>query len=456
MNSLRNRFRNPAAEPLFNSRDLIHLILPFIAGFVMSLLVGMLDTAMVSTVGEHAVSGVSLVDNLIQVVVFVFMAFGTGGAVVAGQYLGNRDAKQACDSTEQLLMLAGTVSALAMILLFLARRSIITLVFGSITDEVNTEVQIYLGITVFSIPAMALYEAELASFRAMGEARITMYLSLMMNLINVIGNALLIFVFHMGTAGVAWPTLVSRWAAALMAFVLLLDQRRPLHLRPGQGFRLRGDLIGKILRVGLPNGVENGIFQLGKLITLSIITGFGTQAIAANAIAVILTNIISVPGWGINQTTMTVIARCVGAEEYEQAKFYNRLLLDITRIAITIWGLIIILSLPLILPIFHLSAEAAAIARWMVIIHAVGSVFVWGQAFMTPTAMRASGDATFAMVISIASMWIFRVGLAWILSRTTGLGALSVWTAMDIDWLCRAIIYSIYWKRGRWMKKRVV
>lgn len=454
--SIRNIMKNPSDQPLFSGSDLIHLILPFIAGFIMSLLVGMLDTAMVSTVGEDAISGVSLVDNLIQVVVFVFMAFGTGGAVVAGQYLGSKDKEQACASTEQLILMAGAVSFLATVLVFFLRGGMLRLFFGDITPEVSWEANIYFLITLFSLPAMALYEAGLASFRAMGAAKITMYISLVMNLINVLGNALLIFIFKMGTAGVAWPTLVSRWVGALIALFLLLDANKPLHLRIRQGLRLRRDLITKILKVGLPNGVENGIFQLGKLITVSIIAGFGTQAIAANAVAVILTNIVSVPGWGINQTTMTVVSRCVGAGDYEQAKYYKKLLIFVTSGVILVWAAIIVTGLPLILRLFSLSPEAVALTRWMVIIHALGSIVLWEPAFMTPTALRASGDASFAMVVSIISMWTFRVGLAWVLSRVAGATAVVVWIAMDADWFFRAIVYEVYWRRGRWMSKRVI
>lgn len=433
------------------------MAVPFILSFALSLLVGMLDTVMVSSVGDAAVSGVSLVDNVFQLVVFVFMAVGTGGAVISGQYLGSREDRKACETTEQLIWLTAIFAVLMTGLLLLYRHLILRGFFGNITEEVNREAYIYLMITVFSLPAMAVYEAGIAIIRTLGDARSTLRISIVMNVINVTGNALCIYAFHMGTAGVAWPTLISRWVAGVLAIRYLTGTERRIHLlhRGFPGFK--GDLIFRILKVGIPNGVENGIFQLGKLIIVRLVTVFGTPAIAANAVAVIMTNIVSVPGWGANNVMMTVIARCVGKSDYKQARYYERRIRLASTAFLAVWSAIICLGLPVILQLFdQLTLEARTLARYMIYWHAAGTALLWVPAFDTPAALRAAGDVNYAMIISIISMWIFRVAGAYLIASYMGVGAVGVWIAMDLDWVFRAIMYLKRWHGKKWESKRVI
>ena len=433
------------------------MIIPFILSFALSLLVGMLDTIMVSTVGDAAVSGVSLVDNVFQLIVFVFMAFGTGGAVISGQYLGDGHDEKASACMEQLLWLSGAVACLLTVLVFIGRPWILGGFFGRITEEVLREAHIYLIITLFSLPAMAIYEAGIATIRSLGDARSTLRISIVMNIINVAGNAVLIFAFHMGTAGVAWPTLVSRWVAAVLAVVYFTKPERRIRFSGRKVPVFSPELVLRILKVGIPNGVENGIFQLGKLIVIRVVAVFGTPAIAANAVAVILTNIISVPGWGTNNAIMTVVARCVGRRDTEQARYYLRLLTAVSVVLLTVWAGMICLGLPLILRLFgSLTLEARTLARYMVYCHAAGTVLCWVPAFLWPAALRAAGDVNYVMIVSIVSMWIFRVGGACLIALVLGAGAVGVWAAMVIDWVFRAVLYVRRWKSGAWESKRVI
>ena len=458
MNIFRSSFfRNPSSGPMFSHRELISMTIPFILSFVLSLLVGMLDTVMVSSVGDAAVSGVSLVDNLVQLFVFVFMAFGTGGAVICGQYLGSGQDGQASSCLEQLLWMSAITASAIMALLYLSGNGVLSLFFGAISGEVRREALIYMNITLASLPAMAVYEAGIAAVRALGDSRATLRISLTMNAINLSGNALLIYGFHMGTAGVAWPTLISRWAAAVLILLYFLSDRRKIHLSHRLLPVFRREMIVKILQVGIPSGVENGVFQLGKLFTVRFIAMSGTAAIAANAVAIILTNIVSVPGWGINNSIMTVISRCIGKRDTAQARYYHRILLVSAMVILALWAGIICLNLPLILRLFgNLTAEARTIARYMVYIHAAGMALIWSPAFMTPAALKAAGDVNYAMIVSIVSMWIFRVGGAYLLARHLGLGAPGVWVAMDIDWIFRAALYLKRWRGSAWESKRVI
>lgn len=444
------------SERLFSRRDLWKLMLPLVLELLLTLLVGMIDSVMVSSVSEAAVSGVSLVDTVMQLLIYIFAALGTGGAVVAGQYLGSGKKDKACESSEQLIWFSALVSLAVMAVLFALKTLILNRFFGQITPEVRGYADVYLTITAFSIPAIAAYEAGAATFRTMGNSKVTMWISLMMNIINVVGNAILIYGAGMATGGAAISTLLSRFAAAIVILRLLLNQERELHIRKTLKIRFDKKLIQKILYIGVPNGLENGMFQLGKILVLSLISSFGTQAIAANAIATNISAIQVIPGSAIALGITTVISRCVGKGDYEQVKYYNRLLIMVMYGALFMIDFAIYFALPLILPIYHLSEETALLTTQMVLIHTLGAVLIWPLTFGLPASMRAAGDVQFAMIISIVSMWVFRIGAAYLLAGGLGIGAIGVWLAMAVDWLFRAVVFGFRWLGGKWKLKKVV
>lgn len=441
---------------LFTNRELWRLMCPLVIELLLTLLVGMIDSIMVSSVGEAAVSGVSLVDTVMQLLIYLFAALGTGGAVVAGQYLGSGNQKDACKSSEQLIGFSAVFSLAVMVVLIILKDIILNRLFGEITPEVRKYADTYLTITAFSIPAIAVYEAGAATFRAMSNSKITMWISLMMNMINVTGNAIFIYGAGMATGGAAVSTLLSRVAAAVVVTILLFNEQQELHIRKTLKIQLDRKFIGKILYIGIPNGVENGMFQLGKILVLGLVSAFGTGAIAANAIATNLSAIQVIPGSAIALGITTVISRCIGKGDYEQAKYYNRLLIKATYVALLVIDLSIYFALPLLLPIYNLSQETASLTTQMLLIHTLAAVCIWPLTFDLPASMRAAGDVKFAMIVSIASMWVFRIGAAYLLANGLRMGAVGVWAAMAVDWLFRAVVFSLRWLGGKWKLKRII
>lgn len=443
-------------KKLFTGRDLKRLILPLILELLFTLLVGMLDSVMVSSVGEAAVSGVSLIDTVFQLLIYLFAAFGTGGAVVAGQYLGAGKQDSARAATDQLIWFSGLCSLMVTALLYAVRGLLLDHVFGSISPEVYQCANRYLLVAALSIPAISIYESGSAIFRTMGNAKVTMYLSLVMNAVNVCGNALLIYGAGLGTAGAAAATVIARYVSAILMLLLLMRKKQALYLSRSLRFIPNGELIRKILRIGVPNGIENGLFQAGKIILASLISTFGTSAITANAICQTIANIQVIPGSAISMAAITVIARCIGAEDESQARRYNRLLIGLTYAVLLFFCGVTFLALPLILSWYHLSNETAALVRQLVLIHTLGAVVIWPLTFVLPSGLRAAGDVRFAMVISIVSMFIFRLGAAYWLSLGLELGVLGVWIAMLCDWTFRAIVFAARWTRGDWRNKSIV
>lgn len=441
---------------LFSNRELANLIGPLVIEQLLAVLVGMADSIMVANVGEAAVSGVSLVDNIMILIINIFAALATGGAVVAGQYIGRKDEKSACKAATQLVWFVSFSAVAIMILFYFGKDIILNQVFGHITAEVKGHADIYLLIVTASIPFIALYNGGAAIFRAMGNSQISMRVSLLMNAINVTGNAILVFGLRIGTAGVAIPTLISRMVAAIVITVLLCNQTRILHIERTLKFRFDGRMIRKILAIGVPNGLENSMFQLGKILVLSLVSTFGTYAIAANAVSNAIALFQILPGMAISLAITTVISQCVGANDYEQVHYYLKKLLVIIYVAMAGTVALIFLALPLILKAYNLSDQTAAAATNIIHFHGISAMIIWPLSFALPAAYRAAGDAKACMYTSIVSMWIFRIGFSYLVGKYMGLGVFGVWVAMVIDWVVRAICFVIRYFNGKWKHGAIV
>ena len=411
---------------------------------------------MVANVGEAAVSGVSLVDNIMILIINIFAALATGGAVVAGQYIGRKDEKSACKAATQLVWFVSLSAVAIMILVYFGKDIILNQVFGHITAEVKGHADIYLLIVTASIPFIALYNGGAAIFRAMGNSQVSMRVSLLMNAINVTGNAILVFGLRIGTAGVAIPTLISRMVAAIVITVLLCNQTRILHIERTLKIRFDGRMIRKILAIGVPNGLENSMFQLGKILVLSLVSTFGTYAIAANAVSNAIALFQILPGMAISLAITTVISQCVGANDYEQVHYYLKKLLAIIYVAMVGTVALIFLALPLILKAYNLSDQTAAAATNIIHFHGISAMIIWPLSFALPAAYRAAGDAKACMYTSIVSMWIFRIGFSYLVGKYMGLGVFGVWVAMVVDWVVRAICFIIRYFNGKWKHGAIV
>ena len=437
---------------LFSRNDLVRLIIPLIVDQFLQVAVGLSDSIMVARVGEAAVSGVSLVDTVMLLIINIFTALATGGAVIAGQYLGRKDPKTGCEATAQLFNFTFLFSIFIMILGYLGQNVILYHVFGKIEPEVMKDSRTYLLIVLSSIPMIAMYNAGAAIFRAMGNSNVAMKTSLLMNSINVFGNALLIFGFHRGVEGVAIPTVVSRGVACVVILILLNNQEHELHILHPYPFKIKWNVLKKILYIGIPNGLENSMFQLGKIAVLSLVSGLGTASLAANAVGNNIANFAILPGMSFGFALITVCAQCVGAGDFEQVKYYTKHMMRVEYLCLIASNLIVILALPFILSVYNLSDEAAQYANDIILYHAACVVTIWPLSFTLPNTLRAAADVKVTMVLSIISMWVFRFGFSYLLTMVFHMGIFGVWVAMTIDWLVRGIFFVCRYRSGRWQK----
>ena len=435
---------------LFDNKALASLILPLLVEQFLAVLVGMADSIMVASVGEAAVSGVSLVDNVMVLFINLFAALATGGAVIAGQYLGQEDRKSSGKAATQLIWFMTAVSFGIMMLIYLGKNFILHQIFGAIEADVCAHANTYLLIVAASVPFLAIYNGGAAIFRTMGNSGVSMKVSVIMNAINCGGNALLIYGFHCGTEGVAIPTLLSRAVAAVLIVILLSRTRGSIRIERSLHIKFDGRMIRRILGIGLPNGMENSMFQLGKIMVLSLVSTFGTSAIAANAVSNAVAQFQILPGVAINLAVTAVIARCIGAGRYDQAEYYTKKLVLLVYFCHITVNICIWLALPLILKVYNLSPETADTARQILHFHGICASIVWPVAFTLPCTLRAAGDAKVTMYISIASMWFCRIVMSYVLGKYLGMGVFGVWVAMIFDWCVRFVAMTFRYRQGKW------
>ena len=437
---------------LFSGNDLKKLIFPLIIEQILAVSVGMVDTMMVSSAGEAATSGVSLVDIINVLIINIFAAVATGGAVVASQYLGQKRKDRACQSADQLILVTGVVALVIMTLSILFRWQLLNLIYKGVTAEVMKNAVIYLTISAISYPFLAVYNSCAALFRAMGNSRISMLTSLVMNVINIGGNAILIFGLHRKVEGVAIPSLVSRAVAAVIMMILIRNPELPVHTGRKLCLRFDRKMIGRILGIGVPSGMESCFFNLGKIMVLSIISAFGTTQIAANAVANNVDNVCCIPGNAMGLAMITVIGQCVGAGDVEQVKYYTKKLMKITYVTMSSLIIVILLSQPLIFRMYNLSPETMALAKILMSMHNITALFLWPLAFTFPNMLRSCNDVAYTMVVSIVSMCVGRILFGFILGKYMGYGAIGVCAAMLLDWVFRLTFFLIRYFRGNWKK----
>lgn len=440
---------------LFSNQDLKKLIIPLFIEQFLAIFVGLADSVMVASVGEAAVSAVSLIDTIMVLLINIFTALATGGAIVAGQAIGRKKHEDGCEAVEQTLLFSVIFSVVIMALVYACKWFILHVVFGKIEPDVMSNCNTYLLIVTCSIPFLAVYNVGAAMYRAMGDSKTPMLMSLAMNGMNLVGNAILLYGLGFGVEGAAIPTAVSRIFAGVWMVYRIRDTRKILHARTILGIRIKWKVLKKILHLGIPYSLENSMFQLGKILVLSLVSSFGTSSIAANAVANSVCNFAILGGMSMGYALSAVSAQCVGAGDYEQVRYYTRKLLKFSYVSLILMNIIIVLALPFIIFIYNLSPETGQMAKEIITYHAVCAVLIWTLAFTLPNTLRAANDVSFCMWVSIISMWTFRIGFSFVLAKYFSMGVFGVWVAMTIDWFVRMLFFVFRYRGTKWEFKSV-
>lgn len=441
---------------MFSNKTLKKLLIPLIVEQLLNCFMGMMDTVMVSQVGSEAISAVSLVDSINVLVIQVFSALATGATIICSQYIGKNDPKDCNNAANQVALTVTVISVVLTAVCLLFRVSLLRLVFGKVEADVMSASLTYFWITVLSFPFIALFNAGSAFYRAGGESKFPMRVSVISNILNIIGNAVLIFCFHMGVAGAAWSTLFSRVFCAVVVFYYLRKPRQPIVITHYLQIRPDFKLIKKILAIGIPSGVENGMFQFGKLAIQSSVSTLGTAAIAAQAMTLILEGMNGIAGIGIGIGLMTVVGQCIGAGRKEEAKYYIVKLSWLAEIAIFLSCLLTFAATKPVIWMAGMEAESARLCMEMMIAITIIKPIIWTFSFVPGYGLRAAGDVKFSMIVSTTTMWLCRVAVCIFLIRVMGFGPIAVWIGMFLDWTVRGIVFTIRFISGKWMQMKVI
>jgi len=412
---------------------------------------------MVSSVGEHAISGISLVETINFLIITAFNAIATGGSVVASQYLGRKEEDNASRSAKQLVYISLFVSVVLMIITIITRRVMLRTIFGSISDDVMQSSDIYFLYVAISYPFLSLYTTSAAIYRSMGNSKVPMYALLLLNIFTIGANAFFIYVLKMGIEGPAISTLIGRIIVAVfLTYPLMKNKTSVINLYGLLKIKLESDMIKRILNIGIPSGLEASMFQIGKILVTRIFTVFGTAAIAANAVGATINSLAFMPGSGFGMGLLIITGQCIGAGDYLAAKQYTKKILILSYITYLFINVNIFVFMNPIIAIFNLSAEAHEMCAAFLRIHCVTSTLFWCMSFVLPNALKAAGDAKYVMIVASCTMWLVRVCLAFLLAFPLGIGPAAVYIAMGADFLFRGIFFLNRWLSNKWIEKKVI
>lgn len=441
---------------LFSNKDLKNMIVPLFLEQLLVMLVGMADTLVVSYAGEAAVSGVSLVNQFNTIFIYLFTALASGGAVVISQYIGRKEVAVAGESASQLLLFSAIFSAGVSVLVLIGNEEILRLMFGKVENDVMQACMTYLRISAYSYPALAIYNAGAALFRSMGKTSVTMYLSVASNIINVIGNLIGVFVLHAGVAGVAWPSLIARTFSAVVITVLCFHKKNDVFYTRKWIAQWNGELMRHILKIAIPNGLENGVFQLVKVALSSIVALFGTYQIAANGVAQSIWSLAALAGVAMGPVFITVIGQCMGNRDVQAAETYFKKLTKLTLLLSSAWNFLIFLLTPLFLKFYALESDTKRLVILLVLIHNLFNAIAYPFSGALSNGLRAAGDVKFTMYVSVLSTIAVRLLLSWLLGVVLQMGVIGIAAAMVCDWILRTVIFFWRQKSGKWKGFQVI
>lgn len=441
---------------IFSNTDLKNMIVPLLIEQILQMVVGIADTLMVSYAGEATVSGVSLDTMIYTIFIYIFTAVSTGGAVVVSQYLGRGERKHSDFAASQIFNIALISSVICLVLMLLGGNAVLDFLYPSVEPDVMAACRTYLWIVTLSFPANAVYNAGAAVYRSMGKTATTMKVSISMNILNVIGNAIGIFVLHAGAAGVAWPTTLSWYFAAVVMTALCFRRENEVSIRLPQILRTDRVMSGRILGIAIPNGVESGIFQAVKVALGAMIATFGTSQIAANGIGQTIWSLGAVISMSMSPVFITVIGRCVGAGDHDAADYYLHKLTRLTMLMAFVWCTLIVAAMPVILPIYDISAETRRLVFIIVVIHNIFAVLAQPFSTLYAAGLRAAGDVRYTMYANIVCTILVRVLLSYLLGVVFKWGIIGITVAMVMEWSIKGVVMVLRYRTGKWRHFRVI
>lgn len=441
---------------MFSNKDIKDMIVPLFLEQLLLMLVGIVDTFNIAYCGEAAVSGVSLVNQLSTIFIMLFTALASGGAIVVSQYIGSGDQEKTLRSSSQLLMFSTVFALVVSLLVFIFHKQILVFFFGKVSEDVMEACVTYMKISIYSYIFLAIYNSGAALYRCMAKTNVTMYVSIVANVLNVIGNCIGIYVLHAGVAGVAWPTFISRFFSAVVITILCFKKSNTARYTMKDTCMMDYTILKKICAIALPNGIENGIFQFVKVALSSIVAMFGTYQIAANGIAQSIWSLAALMSTALGPVFITIIGQCCGANDLRQTEYYFKKLIRISLILSIAWNGIILAGTPFFMKFYQIAPETRNLVVQLVIIHNIFNGFALPLASPLGSGLRATGDVKFTMAISIVTTVCVRFVFSYVFALVFNMGVIGIAYAMCMDWVFKGFVYLYRFRSGKWKQFKII
>ena len=409
--------KNRTQTLLFDNRKLAALLIPLALDQLLNSFMGSVDTFVVSNLGSAAISAVSLVDSINMLIVQAFFALASGGTVVCSHYLGLRNREHANGAARQLVFITLFMSVVITVLCLIFNHQILRVIFGEVEPEVMEKARQYFFISAVSYPFIALYDDGASILRAQENSRFPMMISVAANGVNLALNLLFVWKLHLGVPGSAFATLLARIFSMIVVMIRLRRKDLEIVLKDYLSIRPDWRVIRRILNIGIPSGVENGMFQFGKLAIQSTVSLMGTAAIAAQGMTNIIENLNGILALGVGVGLMTIVGETLGAGRKEEAVYYVKKLCIISEVIIIASCLVMYAFVRPITYFGGMEPESAKMCIYMVTWITVVKPVVWVMSFIPAYGFRAAGDVKFTMIVSVVSMWVCRVTFVIILAR---------------------------------------
>jgi len=436
--------------------QIIALFVPILIDHVFLVGLNLLNIAMISSSGVAAISAVSMIDTLNILLISALVAVSTGGTVVVAQYKGSGNdlmvSKAAASSIALVPLLASSIS----LLLIAFHTPVLNFLFGAATEDVSILARTYLIGSCISYFGFAIVESVCGVMRGIGKTRVSLALSLIMNLSYVLLNIVFINLLDMGVLGMTIAANVSRYAAAIFAIIYLVKLDNTLYIRIRDIVYMNFSMLRRILFIGIPFALEQLFFNGGKMLTQVFIVSLGTYAIATGAISGTIASLFLVPSMALSQTIVTVVGQCMGRQNVKDARKFTKSFLWLSSFSLLIMGLIIIPLFHPIVGLFHPPAEIVNDIFVIILIVAIVQIPLWPTSFLLPSALRAAGDSTFTSISAMLSMWLIRVILGYMLGIVLHFGILGIYVAMCCEWGVRSAIFLWRYYGEQWHKHRVI
>lgn len=441
-------------------KDILGLAIPIVIEQTFVMLLGVCNTMMAGHIGQEAVSAIGMVDSMNNLFIAFFAALSVGATVVVAQQIGQKAFDKANETAKQAIASGIIVAGVISLLLWIFRVPVINFLYGSAEELVKSNAKLYIEFTLFSYPFIAISQIANGILRGAGDTKTPMYITMFMNIINIALGYILIFGIHvlnipsLGIMGAAIAIAIARMIGAVIIMTVLFNGGKVIKIEKLLSFRFDMKTQKNIFNIGIPAGVEQVIFNTGKLIVQIFIVTMGTASIAANAIGMSIMQIMNVPGSALCLAATTLVGQYIGRNDVKGAKATLIYLVKFSTVCLVSIGIVFFPISECLASIYTNVPEVIRITGILVKSNSI-AYLAWAISFVLSAGLKGAGDTRYTMMTAFIGMWMFRIGLGYILGIVCNIGILGIWIAMYVDWIVRGTLYLLRLRGNKWIMHRL-